>query len=615
MGAFSPSKNKFYNTQVLQPTTLELLPESENMVRFGWDWDSADNTIGIFKISDYIKYDNSTPPVEQPSDNQYKGYCNYPISNFDNTSDPDYGFYNCRGGINVTILNQGVFIKAEPNSYNMINPCMPGTNTQSWYDSPSQDDTGGDTLEWFKGISNRGDIYDAISVGLNWGLDFHDYYISGITCDTIIKVELPHSYSGLDNNGIPDPTDYTQASGRCVTELEFGSNILDKFGETASTFFLWHPMTNQIIWDMDGEFDFNLDNIPEDLLFFGSSALCPMQIPTNDIMIYKYGGYDNTQGELQVVIFFDKTMAGRGYHFGGTNNNIDIYANSIEYIHFASMVNHAMTGLPKKISFNGVVEYNEEYIYSVGGTNNDNGNVNDIVKYTIASNTADIMPLNLNTPKSQFATGYSNIAGYFMGGVNTRFNNSTPVYVESNNKLSFADETMSTVSHIPFNCMGMGSSSNKQISNLIYYSGGKTEMAGITDSINIFNTVTETFNTNAYFMSTPTQRHTAKMTKTMLYMIGGDNDNDTFNSTTKLDLSNGTISAGAYIMTPSTITISSLYCKENDSILLNGTGCNLDYTENPLQKTYEKYDCTTDNTTVYLTQRIAPVGNPTGSIE
>ena len=621
MGAYSPSRNKYYSTQELYPNSLGLNVHSDRVLRFAWDWTDISNyTEGYLTLAD----------MDYISPNRYEGYVNYPITKFNNTSDPDYGFYNCRGGCNITILNQGVFTYAQPNSKDMaLSGDTPpyyvpaGDNRIAWGDSPSQDDTGGDTLEWFKGISNRGDIYDAVSVGINWGYDIHKYHLSGISCDTIIKVELPHSYSGDDvldpNLGYhqPSPTDYTQASGRVITELEFGSNILDKFGETGQSFFLWHPMTNQIIWDMDGEYELTLDNIPDDLIFFGSSSLCPLQVPTNDIIIYKYGGYNNTQGELQVVVFYDKTMAGKGYHFGGYDNSINFASasDSIEYIHFASMVSQTMTnGTINPVALNGTVEYNEYYVYSVGGLNGTTS-TDKILKYKVTSDDSSYNSQTLTSAKNHFAVGYSNTAGYFIGGTNSDVRANPKTLLNTTDKFSFADEVISAVSNIPTAVNAMGSGSNKQVSNLIYIVGGYTS-TGVVDTINKYDMTTDVYSVAGGVLNTPSQSLNAKMTNNKMYIFGGDNGVDTFSTISSFELSNESVVTDVQnLMQPSTSILSSLYCRDNNSILLNGGGHQLGSPANPLLNTYEKFDCNTDNATSYLTQRIASIGNPNGAVQ
>ena len=151
----------------------------------------------------------------------------------------------------------------------------------------------------------------------------------------------------------------------------------------------------------------------------GAQILLPITAVSesgNDILVYKYNGENNTQGELQCVIFYDKILDGSLIVGGATS---DLAFNRIEYFIFSnntssiisSKLNASNIGNPATMS-------NNVYFWICGGYNGPTSTTLDTVEKITKSNLTTNAVFSTNLPIGVAASAYENTRkyGYIYGG-------------------------------------------------------------------------------------------------------------------------------------------------------------------------------------------------------
>ena len=224
-----------------------------------------------------------------------------------------------------------------PKTPNTVDASVPSTDPY-YYKQSSNDGkglSGADSIEFFQ---QRSGVWDTISMGLYTGAydDCCYFGLSNVTCQTIIKIELLCSSGAGNRMGsgfqIGD-SDWVESWS--LTQIIDDDILADPKSEVNTLtesngkgnhgFILFHPMTGQFIANntiddskvtvYDPSLDMSIDSIPDDIIFYSDAGdpdmndFCPYNAESTgskDILAFKHDGENNTQGELQSVIFYDK---------------------------------------------------------------------------------------------------------------------------------------------------------------------------------------------------------------------------------------------------------------------------------------------------------------------
>lgn len=435
---------------------------------------------------------------------------------------------------------------------------------------------------------------------------------------------------------------YTVSSGGVLTSKDIFDIGADNFNRATSNgdfcFSAWNNSgvavfsadTDGIITNDDSDdqggshvwvaFEYN----PED-----EDAPTEETIIDRNIYIYRWEGTSNTQGELQAIIFYDRVLQGVGYHMGGIQTDLATFVDTIEELNFDTMLTSVKGAVSVAHSFSMTINNSDLYLYTGGGYTGVGTCVNSIDKYDVSSETSSALGGTLSSQKYLLGGGGSNTDGYFIGGRDNTLGGGAGTIYKTNDKLSYATETVGAVLSLTTGLNAFGSASNRQVSNYIYMLGGSygntVATASPTNQITRYdmvnNTKTEPIVGNV-LTTVARQLLVAKMSQTHVYAFGGKGVIGASNSTNYIDkfsLANDTVTAvqASSLMMNSDTLQSAFYRRDDNTMLVQGGGFQYDGTlvSNAIFTMYEKFDCNTDTDTVYLTQRTYAVGNPAGTAE